>query len=34
MKNESDYNYDNNKFGLDKVYRDFQNFKERSLETR
>ena len=31
-KNESDYNYDNNKFALYKIYRDFQNFKDSSLE--
>ena len=32
IKNESDYNYDNNKFAFYKFYRDFQNFKNRSLE--
>ena len=31
IKNESDYNYDNN-FAFYKFYRDFQNFKDRSLE--
>ena len=30
---ESDYNYDNN-FALYKFYRDFQNFKDRSLESK
>ena len=29
-ENESDYNYDNN-FAFYKFYRDFQNFKDRSL---
>ena len=33
IKNESDYNYDNN-FTFYKFYRDFQNFKDRSLESR
>ena len=33
MKNESDYNYDNN-FAFYKFYRDFQNFKDRSLESK
>ena len=33
-KNESDYNYDNNKFALSKFYRGFQNFKDRSLESK
>ena len=33
-KNESDYNYDNNKFAFYKFYRDFQNFKDRSLESK
>ena len=32
-KNESDYNYDNNKFAFYKFYRYFQNFKDRSLES-
>ena len=32
IKNETDYNYDNNKFTFYKFYRDFQNFKDRSLE--
>ena len=32
-KNESDYNYDHN-FAFCKFYRDFQNFKNRSLESR
>ena len=32
-KNESDYNYDNN-FAFDKFYGDFQNFKDRSLESK
>ena len=31
IKNESDYNYDNN-FAFYKFYRDFQNFKDRSLD--
>ena len=31
IKNESDYNYDH-KFAFYKFYRDFQNFKDRSLE--
>ena len=34
MKNKSDYNYDNNKFAFYKFYRDFQNFKDRSLESK
>ena len=34
IKNESDYNYDNNKFAFYKFYRDFQNFKDRSLESK
>ena len=33
-KNESDYNCDNNKFAFYKFYRDFQNFKDRSLESK
>ena len=33
IKNESDYNYDNN-FTFHKFYRDFQNFKDRSLESK
>ena len=33
IKNEGDYNYDN-KFAFYKFYRDFQNFKDRSLESR
>ena len=33
IKNESDYNYDNN-FAFYKFYRDFQNFKDRSLESK
>ena len=33
IKNESDYNYDNN-FTFYKFYRDFQNFKDRSLESK
>ena len=32
-KNESDYNYDNN-FASYKFYRDFQNFKDSSLESK
>ena len=32
IKNESDYNHDNN-FAFYKFYRDFQNFKNRSLES-
>ena len=32
IRNESDYNYDNN-FSIYKFYRDFQNFKDRSLES-
>ena len=32
-KNESDYNYDNN-FAFYKLYRDFQNFKDMSLESK
>ena len=32
-KNESDYNYDNN-FAFYKFYRDFQSFKDRSLESK
>ena len=32
-KNESDYNYENN-FTFCKFYRDFQNFKGRSLESK
>ena len=27
-KNESDYNYDNIKFGFCKFYKDFQNFQK------
>ena len=34
IKNESDYNYDNNKFAFYKFPRDFQNFKDRSLESK
>ena len=34
MKNKSDYNYDNNKFAFYKFYTDFQNFKDRSLESK
>ena len=33
IKNESDYNYDNN-FDFYKFCRDFQNFKDRSLESK
>ena len=33
IKNESDYNYDNN-FAFYKLYRDFQNFKNSSLESK
>ena len=33
-KNGSDYNHDNNKFAFYKFYRDFQNFKDRSLESK
>ena len=33
IKNESDYNYDNN-FGFYKFYKDFQNFKDMSLESK
>ena len=33
VKNESDYNYDNN-FAFYKFCRDFQNFKNRSLESK
>ena len=33
IKNESDYNYDNN-FAFYKFYRDFQSFKDRSLESK
>ena len=33
IKNESDYNYDNN-FAFYKFYRDFQNFKDRLLESK
>ena len=33
IKNESDYNHDNN-FAFYKFYRDFQNFKNRSLESK
>ena len=33
IKNESDYNYENN-FAFYKFYRDFQNFKGRSLESK
>ena len=32
-KNESDYNYDN-KFAFYKFYREFQNFKDRSLDSK
>ena len=34
IKNEKNYNYDNNKFAWYKFYRDFQNFKNRSLESK
>ena len=33
IKNESDFNYDNN-FAFYKFYRDFQNLKDRSLESK
>ena len=33
IKTESNYNYDNN-FAFYKFYRDFQNFKDRSLESK
>ena len=33
IKNESDYNYDNT-FAFYKFYRNFQNFKDRSLESK
>ena len=33
IKNESDNNYDNN-FAFYKFYRAFQNFKDRSLESK
>ena len=33
IKNESDYNYDNN-FAFYKFYRDFQDFKDRSLASK
>ena len=33
IKNESNYNYDNN-CAFDKFYRDFENFKYRSLESK
>ena len=33
IKNESGYNYDNN-FASYKFYRDFQNFKDRSLQSK
>ena len=33
IKNESDRNYDNN-FDFYKFYKDFQNFKDRSLESK
>ena len=33
IKNESDHNYNNN-FAFYKFYRDFQNFKDRSLESK
>ena len=33
IKNESDYNYNNN-FAFYEFYRDFQNFKDRSLESK
>ena len=33
IKNKSDYNYDNN-FAFYKFYTDFQNFKDRSLESK
>ena len=33
IKNESDRNYDNN-FDFYKFYRDFQTFKDRSLESK
>ena len=34
IKNKSDYNYDNNKFAFYKFPRDFENFKDRSLESK
>ena len=34
IKNESDYNDDNTKFVFYKFYRNFQNFKDRSLESK
>ena len=33
IKNETDYNYDNN-LAFYKFYRDFQNFKDRSLDSK
>ena len=33
-KNESDYNYDNNKFAFHEFYRDLENFRRRSLESK
>ena len=33
IKNKSDYNYDNN-FAFYRFYIDFQNFKDRSLESK
>ena len=33
-KNESDYNYDNNKFSFCRFHRDFQNLKNRSLKSK
>ena len=33
IKNESDYNYDNN-FAFYNFYRDFKNFRDRSLESK
>ena len=34
QKNESDYNYDKNKFSFYRFHRDFQNLKNRSLESK
>ena len=33
-RNESDYNYDNDKFSFYRFYRDFQNFKNGSLDSK
>ena len=33
-KNKSDYNYDKNKLAFYKFYRNFQDFKHRSLESK